>query len=137
MMWVTGAFGVSFRVGETSPAVTQYNADLFLLPVSASAPIWVAMFGAVAVVVLITGRGVLPRWLGVYAMITAPLQLLYIGSVFDPSGIWWSSNQGILVAYLAYGSQLSWIVALSIYWLRVSRRAPIVDALPIVHSDRP
>jgi hypothetical protein len=122
MMWVTGVLGTSFRAGQTDPAVTQYNADLFLLPISASAAIWVAMFGGIAFVVLVTGRGVLPRWIGIYAMITAPLQLFYIGSVYDPSGIWWSSNQGILVAFLAYGSQLSFIVALSIHWLRASRR---------------
>ena len=126
MMWVTGVFGVSFRVGHTDPAVTQYNADLLLLPVSASAPIWVAMFGAIAFVVLVTGRGALPRWLGIYALVTGICQFFYLGTVYQPSGIWWSSNQGILVAFLAYGSQLSWIVSLSIHWLRASSRAVIV-----------
>ncbi|GAA0617560.1 hypothetical protein GCM10009547_19780 [Sporichthya brevicatena] len=120
ILWVTGVFGVSFRVGELHPSVTQYNHDLFLLPIVTCAPLWVLMFGGIALVILVTGRGVFPRWLGILALVAAPCQFLYFGALFDPSGIWWSSNQGILVAGVAYGSQLGWIVAACVVWLRSS-----------------
>jgi hypothetical protein len=123
IIWVTGVFGVSFRVGQTDPSITQYNADLFILPVSAAAPIWAAMFGAIGLITLYTGRGVFPRWLGIFAIITGVCQFFYLGTVYQPSGIWWSSNQGILVAYLAYGSQLGWIASASIHWVRSSKTA--------------
>jgi hypothetical protein len=80
------------------------------------------MFSAIALIILRLGRGALPRWLGIFAAVTGTCQFFYLGTPYQPSGIWWSSNQGILVAYLAYGSQLGWIVAMSIHWLRASRR---------------
>ena len=122
IVWVSGVFGTSFRAGDTDPAITQYNADLFLLPVASASAVWAAMFGAIAFVILRTDRRhAFPRWLGRFAAVTGALQFLYLGSVYDPSGIWWSSNQGILVAFGAYGSQLGWIAATSAWWLRTSR----------------
>jgi hypothetical protein len=122
IIWVGGVLGVAFRAGETDPAVSQYNADLFILPVSASAPVWAGMFFAIALIILRFGPGTLPRWLGRFAIVTGLCQFFYLGTPYQPSGIWWSSNQGILVAYLAYGSQLGWIVACSVHWLRAARR---------------
>jgi hypothetical protein len=123
IIWVGGVLGVAFRAGETDPAVSQYNADLFILPVSASAPVWAGMFFAIALITLRLGRDGLPRWLGRFAVFTGVCQFFYLGTPYQPSGIWWSSNQGILVAYLAYGSQLAWITSTSVYWLRSARRA--------------
>jgi len=125
IIWVGRVLGVAFRAGHTDPAVSQYNADLFILPVSASAPVWAGMFFAIALIVLRLGPGALPRWLGLFAVFTGICQFFYLGTPYQPSGIWWSSNQGILVAYLAYGSQLGWIVATSVHWLRASRRPEV------------
>ncbi len=127
IVWVTGVFSVSFRVGEIHPSVTQYNHDLFLLPIVTCAPLWALMFAAIGWVILATGQAAFPRWLGIFALITAPCQFLYFGALFDPSGIWWSSNQGILVAGVAYGSQLGWIVAACVVWLRTSDARMISD----------
>lgn len=118
MMWVTGVLGVSFRVGETDSSITQYNHDLYLLPIVTCAPLWALMFAAIAFQSLRAGSTVIPRPLAILAVVTAPTQFLYFGSAYSPSGIWWSSNQGILVAFLAYGCQLTWIAATSVWLIR-------------------
>lgn len=121
IMYYTGFFGVAYRAGQTSPAITQYNHDLLILPASAGGPVWVAMFLGIAIVVL--KNHALPRWLGLAAVPVGLCQFLYIGGGFTDTGAF-NGTTGFLVAYLAFGTYMGWIVATSVCWNLVARHTP-------------
>jgi hypothetical protein len=120
-VFATFMWGFAYRPGATSPAVTQLSYDLCLLtgPGGADA-IWAAMLGAIGYLALKDGR--LPRWLGIFALISCASQGLYLGNGFvyhgffdgNPSLTSWTEG---LSAILCYGSYLVWILAVSVTWL--------------------
>jgi hypothetical protein len=81
------------------------------------------MLGAIGYLALKDGR--LPRWLGIFALVSSALQALYLGNGFFYHGFFdgnpaltpWTEGLG---AILCYGSYLVWILALSVRWLRGS-----------------
>jgi hypothetical protein len=55
----------------------------------------------------------LPRWTGILALIAAPLQFLYIPSIFGVEHIF-DVTDGILGVYATFGTFLSWCIAAGI-----------------------
>ena len=100
-------FQAAFRARIVGPAVT--NALDYAGTAGAAASVFYAtMLLAVAVVTL--RHGALPRWTGIFAAVAAPLQLLYIPSIFDKQHIF-DVTVGLLGVYATFGTFLLWCVA--------------------------
>jgi hypothetical protein len=115
-------WGAAYQPTVASASVTQLSYDLLLLTAPAGAvTIWAAMLGAGAYLIL--RRGVLPRWLGIFAAVSFCLQFLYFGNGFTTHGFFdgqtplnsWDEG---LSAIFAYGSYLIWILCVSVVWVR-------------------
>jgi hypothetical protein len=120
-------WGAAYQPAVASASVTQLSYDLLLLTAPAGAvTIWAAMLGASAYLIL--RRGVLPRWLGIFAIVSFCLQFLYVGNGFTTHGFFdgqtplnsWDEG---LSAIFAYGSYLIWILSISVVWARGSEPA--------------
>jgi hypothetical protein len=118
----TFLWGAAYRPGGTSATVTQLSYDLLLLTAPAGAvSIWAAMLGSIAYLIL--RREIMPRWLGIFAIVSFCLQFLYLGNGFTDHGFFdgqtplntWDEG---LSAILAYGSYLLWILCASVVWAR-------------------
>lgn len=107
MMFCQFLLTAAFRPGETLPAVTQALNDLYLGPGVAALSMYVAMFVAIALVVLRTG--VLPVSLGYGAVAVAATQLLFVPTSFVHDGIF-DISRGLLGVYVPFGSHIVWIL---------------------------
>jgi hypothetical protein len=100
-------FQAAFRPGVVGTEVTTALHYAGTAGAAASV-LYATMLAAVAVITL--RHGALPRWLGVFAAVAAPLQLLYIPSIFDRQGIF-DVTLGLLGVYATFGTFLVWCVA--------------------------
>jgi len=66
----------------------------------------------------------LPRWTGLFAAIAAPLQLLYIPSIFGAQHIF-DVTDGLFGVYCTFGTFLAWFIAAGI---AMARRSPLPTA---------
>ncbi len=115
VMFCQFLLNASFRPSTTSPFVTQSLNDLFLTPGVAAFTSFMAMFVAVALIVL--KRGGLPAWLGYAAIVVAALQLLYLPTGFVHSGVF-DISKGILGVFVPFGAPIIWIFASGVVVLR-------------------
>lgn len=111
----------AWRPGDTIPAVTQGINDLYLAPGVAGFSCWMAMYAAIAVIVL-KGRG-LPRGLGHAAAVVAAAQLLYLPSGFVHGGIF-DVTHGLLGVYVPGGAPLLWTAAAGVVLIKRSTNRP-------------
>jgi hypothetical protein len=68
----------------------------------------------------------LPRWTGILALIAAPLQFLYIPSIFGAEHIF-DVTDGLFGVYATFGTFLPWCIAAGI---AMARRPPVQAAEP-------
>lgn len=100
-------FQAAFRPRVVGPAVTN-ALDYAGTAGAAASVLYATLLLAVAVVTL--RHGGLPRWTGILAAIAAPLQLLYIPSIFGAQHIF-DVTVGLLGVYATFGTFLLWCVA--------------------------
>jgi hypothetical protein len=121
-------FQAAFRPHVVGSQVT--NAMHYAGTAGAAASIlYATLLFAVAVITL--RHRALPRWTGILAAIAAPLQFLYIPSIFGAQHIF-DVTVGLLGVYLTFGTFLPWCIAAGIAMTRpvpassavTSRRAP-------------
>ena len=117
MLFCQFLFVVAWRPGKTLPEVTQALNDVFLGPGVAAFGCIMAMFVAIAVVVI--RRGGLPVWLGYSAAAVAAFQVLFIPTSFVYGGIF-DISDGLLGVYVPLGTPVIWTVAASVAMLRRS-----------------
>lgn len=115
MMFCQFLFTAAYRPGETLPQVTQALNDLYLGPGVAAFSCYMAMFVAIALIVL--RRGGLPAWLGYGAIAVAAVQLLFIPTSFVHGGIFAIDN-GLLGVFVPFGAHIVWSLAAGIVLLR-------------------
>ncbi len=123
MMFCQFLLTAAFRPGETLPAVTQALNDLYLGPGVAALTMYMAMFVAIALIVL--RSGVLPASLGYGAIAVAASQLLFIPTSFVHGGIF-DISKGLLGVYVPFGSHIVWILISGIVVLQRARAARAV-----------
>jgi hypothetical protein len=111
----------AYRPRTTSPFVTQSLNDLFLTPGAAVFTSFMAMF--VAIGVIVSNRGGLPRWLGQAAYLVAALQVLYVPTAFVYGGIFDISN-GLLGVFVPFGAPVVWVAVSGVVLLRRAAVAP-------------
>jgi len=125
-------FQAAFRAQSVGVQVTNALADAGVAGAAASI-LYATMLVAVAVVTL--RFDALPRWTGVLAAVAAPLQFLYIPSVFGVQHAF-DATDGLLGVYLTFGTFLPWCIAAGIALLapaptrsnaaqRANQRSPV------------
>jgi len=127
MMFCQFLLTAAFRPGETLPAVTQALNDLYLGPGVAALSMYMAMFVAIALVVL--RSEVLPAALGYGALAVAGTQLLFVPTSFVHDGIF-DISKGMLGVYVPFGSHIVWILVAGVVVLQRARvrRAQVLPA---------
>lgn len=85
---------------------------------AAASILYATLLSAVAVVTL--RHNALPRWTGILAAIAAPLQFLYIPSIFGAEHIF-DVTVGLFGVYMTFGTFLLWCIAAGV---AMGRRAP-------------
>jgi hypothetical protein len=118
MMFCQFLLTAAFRPGQTLPAVTQALNDLYLGPGVAALTMYMAMFVAIALIVL--RSGVLPAALGYGALAVAAAQLLFVPTSFVHEGIF-DISKGLLGVYVPFGSHIVWILISGIVVLQHAR----------------
>jgi hypothetical protein len=109
-LFLSFLFLAAFRPHVVGGQVT--NALVYAGTAGAAASVlYATLLSAVAVVTL--RYGALPRWTGILAAIAAPLQLLYIPSMFGAQHIF-DVTDGFLGVYCSFGTFLLWCVAAGI-----------------------
>jgi hypothetical protein len=123
-------FQAAFRPHVVGTAIT--NALDYTGTAGAAASIlYATLLAAVAIVTL--RHHALPRWTGICAAIAAPLQFLYIPSIFDKQHIF-DVTVGLLGVYATFGTFLLWCVAAGVAMARpalvTQQQRASVTALP-------
>jgi hypothetical protein len=72
--------------------------------------------------------GALPRWIGILALIAAPLQFLYVPSIFGAEHIF-DVTDGFLGVYCTFGTFLTWCIVTGIAIARQERTATASEPL--------
>jgi uncharacterized membrane protein YkgB len=96
---------------------------------AAASILYATLLFAVAVVTL--RHRALPRWIGLLAAIAAPLQFLYIPSIFGAQHSF-DVTVGLFGVYLSFGTFLPWCIAAGV---AMARPAPAPSAVTARASD--
>jgi hypothetical protein len=127
VMYVTFFWMAGYRPGEVHPEITQAMQDVVMQTGPAGCMGWVAMFIGIAVVVLTSGG--LPRILGWLAIPVGACQFLYVGQGFAKNGLF-SGIDGLLGAFVPYGTYLTWIIATGVVLIKRGSGQPTTPADP-------
>lgn len=104
------------------PDVAAALQDLEWMAIGMASPFGAAMLAAFAILVLRHGA-LLPRWVGVFAAVAAPLYALRLGTLFSTDGVF--AADGALGLWVPVAAIASWLfVASVVLAARGSSRAP-------------